>query len=172
MKNAHVAIVAAFALTGISAAGQDKPGYPITVKADSSSRAVWAAQLGSSLDDILRKAAPPVVFGRGERSGIVRVRFECGANGRPEHVRLLQANGDIALDHHALRAVSKLDLHPLPGLVGRNEVVQANIIYASGERQFAQLSRKLRRIEQARLAKSPQERAVLAISNAGLARTS
>ncbi|WP_435199413.1 energy transducer TonB family protein [Qipengyuania sp. 902] len=101
-------------------------------------------------------------------SGAASVRFTAGVDGRPENVTIYRKSGSSQVDRASRRAVSRLtSLSPLPRGSANGQVIQANIIFANNEKQAERLSRQLAREESRRLASSPAERSVLALTVGG-----
>ncbi|MFW2349825.1 energy transducer TonB family protein [Qipengyuania sp.] len=151
MKLPLFALGAALSLTAVPASSQN-----IVVSADTA-----AIDLVSrDLDRTLLRAEWPRPRTTGE--GLVMVRFQRGADGRPAQVTLYRASGRQDVDRLALRAVAALGRSaPLPAIGGAGQVFQANVILANSGRTHASLQGQLVRLEQARLA-DPRERSVLA----------
>lgn len=102
---------------------------------------------------------------REEANGIAKVRFQVGEDGRAANIEMYQRSGHTQVDRAAQRAVRGLSsLSPLPFGSEDGQVIQANIIVASSQPQMDRLTRKLVREETARIASSPRERAVLALT--------
>ena len=100
-----------------------------------------------------------------DASGISKVRFQAGPDGKAVHVKTYEGSGNGALDRVARKAVSRLtSLNPMPYGSEQGQVIQANIIVASTHSQLERLSRRLAREEAARIARSPDERKVLALT--------
>jgi hypothetical protein len=102
-----------------------------------------------------------------EPSGIAQVRFRTGSDGRAHVISTYRKSGDGRLDHEAIRAVERLtSLASVPEQVKPGRMVQVNIIVASTRSQFDRLSKRLARDEAERIASSPREKAVLALTMA------
>ncbi|WP_324828617.1 TonB family protein [Qipengyuania zhejiangensis] len=102
---------------------------------------------------------------RFDSHGIVKIRFRSSEDGRPVDISTYQSSGRNQLDAAARRAVRGLtSLAPLPRGANGANVIQANIIVAQSERQMENYTRRLAREEAARIASSPEERAVLALT--------
>lgn len=98
-------------------------------------------------------------------AGIAKVRFQAGADGRAVNIRTYRRSGDRMLDVRARQVVGRLSsLYPLPDGASAGTVIQANIIVARSRRHLDQLTRKLAREEAQRMAASPEERTVLALT--------
>lgn len=104
----------------------------------------WASAVSRDIDSRLDY---PSYFGReGTPSGIVSVRFNCSGDGTASNVSVTRPSGDRRLDRAATYAVSHLkSLHPMPGVLATNQLVQANIFFAESEQQLAQQTDQLRR---------------------------
>ncbi len=99
--------------------------------------------------------------------GISIVRFTRASDGDVENVKLYRASGKRGFDRVAMRAVSRLrSLDSVPAGVGRDQVYQANIIFAENVRDAGDLNRQLAAEEAARIASSPAERRILALGSA------
>ncbi len=85
--------------------------------------------------------------------GITIVRFTRASDGEPDNVRLYRRSGKHNLDRTAMRAVRRLDsLDAVPRGVGRDQIYQANIIFANDGYGFAKLQEQLDAEETARMA--------------------
>ena len=125
--------------------------------------ATFVQEVSRDLDARLQQTNLPV---RSSSTGIVKVRFRPGEDGRPMAVSTYQSSGSQALDRVAKRAVAGLsDLTRFPEGMNSSQVVQANIIFANSEAHQQRLARKLAKQEAIRMAQSDQERAVLAVAN-------
>ncbi|WP_369026239.1 TonB family protein [Qipengyuania sp. RANM35] len=115
--------------------------------------------------DLEARLAATRIDPRWDAKGIVQVRFQAGGDGRPTNIAMYRSSGNSQLDRAARRAVSGLtSLDPMPVGSSDDQVIQANILVASSDAQMARLTRKLARDEAARIARSPRERAVLALT--------
>lgn len=98
-------------------------------------------------------------------TGISKVRFQAGPDGKAANVKTYKGSGSTELDRVARKAVTQLtSLSPMPYGSERGQVIQANIIVASSEHQLDRLTRQLAREEAARIARGPEERKVLALT--------
>ncbi|MGQ7830605.1 energy transducer TonB family protein [Altererythrobacter sp. Z27] len=89
------------------------------------------------------------------RGGFAQVRFQVDPEGRAENVTLYRKSGDRQVDRTALRAVERLDsIGELPAGYPDDQVIQANIVLARSESQMASLNKRLRRVEEARIAEA------------------
>lgn len=87
-------------------------------------------------------------------NGITIVRFTRDAQGEADNVRIYRKSGKYGLDRTAMRAVKRLEsLDRVPIGTSEDQVYQANIVFASNERNMARLTDKLAGEEAARLAR-------------------
>lgn len=108
---------------------------------------------------------------RGEAVSIVR--FTRDNDGHPADVTIFRASGKRGFDRIAMRAVSRLhSLDRLPEGVGRNQLYQANIIFAETGWKADELRQELAAEEAARIASSPSEGEVFAFGSATTGSTS
>ncbi|MBX7532769.1 hypothetical protein K3165_07530 [Qipengyuania sp. 1XM1-15A] len=97
-------------------------------------------------------------------NAIAIVRFERDEEGDPTNARIYRASGDKRIDRVSVRAVSGLrSLDDFPMGLEEDQVFQANIIFADNRRSYEELSEELAEFEEARLAKGPEEREVIAL---------
>ncbi|QZD93935.1 energy transducer TonB [Qipengyuania gelatinilytica] len=97
-------------------------------------------------------------------NGIAIVRFERDEEGDPANARIYRASGDKRIDRVSVRAVSGLrSLDTFPTALGEDQVFQANIIFADNRRSMEELTQELAALEEARLARGPEEREVIAL---------
>lgn len=90
----------------------------------------WTVRMTRLLDQEMRYPRP--AFGREAASGMVRVKFNCSEDGRPDKVILLKSSGDPNTDQAALRAVKRLaSLHPMPTGFTPEQKFEAVLILAS-----------------------------------------
>ena len=97
--------------------------------------------------------------------GYAIVRFERGEDGRPANVTFYRRSGSASVDRLARSAVRRLGAKtglPVTGVA--NQTYQANIVVANSERSHRALVAGLVRAEKQRLASSPAESTVLALS--------
>ena len=118
------AIVAACLLVA-GAVAQPSPATP-----NSSSDAVtfktWAVRVQKELDRNLRY--PSDLMGEYPRGGVVRVKFNCSDDGRPDKVTIARSSGNRLLDKAALQAVQRMaSMHPLPASFARDQKFAALI---------------------------------------------
>lgn len=126
------------------------------------SHANFVAQVSKDLD---RQLARIHFDPREDATGIAKVRFQASPDGRATQVEIYQRSGSGQLDSAARRAVRGLtNLTPLPYGSEDGQVIQANIVVAGSRQEMQRLTSRLSREEAARIARSPQERAVLALT--------
>lgn len=102
---------------------------------------------------------------RSGNSGLTKVRFRADSDGKATSIKTYKGSGNTEIDRVARKAVSRLtSLSPMPYGSGRQQVIQANIIVASSDRDLDRLSRRLAREEAARMAQGPEEQQVLALT--------
>ncbi|WP_157799429.1 energy transducer TonB [Qipengyuania seohaensis] len=125
----------------------------------------FVQEVSKDLDTELRRMR---IDHRWTPSGIVKVRFQAGADGRPAAMETYESSGSKRLDRRVQDAVGRIDsLLPLPASAGPDPIIQANVIVAAGRTSRESLERKLAESEARRLAsKDPEERAVLALNMA------
>ncbi|MBO6768723.1 MAG: energy transducer TonB [Erythrobacter sp.] len=154
MKTPLIALAGVLLMTAVPAISQD-----IIVSAE---EAAAVERISRELDRNL--VAADWSRNRSAGEGIAMVRFQRGADGRPVNVKIYRRSGSGSVDRLARRAVNRLGLSvPLPAIGGDGQLFQANIIVASSDAEFANLSTTLGKLEKARLA-DPRERAVFAFS--------
>ncbi|GAA4049102.1 energy transducer TonB family protein [Parerythrobacter jejuensis] len=99
-------------------------------------------------------------------SGIVQVRFQLDAKGRPANMQTYRSSGSVSTDRAARWAVRRLsDLDQGPAQASAGQVFQANIIFADSAAQKAHYAEKLAYIERRRLASAAAERGVIALGS-------
>lgn len=124
-------------------------------------RAAFVAKVSQDLDRQLENVVTFRHMDQGE--GIAIVRFESDAAGEPTNLQVYRKSGSYARDRQAVRAVKGLSgLSAIPGGLARNQVFQANIIFADDRRSHGQLADTLAKEEAKRLARGDDERHVLA----------
>ena len=120
----------------------------------------WQADVTRSLDRRLANAdrqtrTNPV-------SGIVQLRFTLDGYGVPHDFDVVTSSGDRSTDLVAKRAVRGLNqLSEAPVLDASGQTFQANIVFASNADEREMLTKKLAKMEQARLARSSSETSVI-----------
>lgn len=96
-------------------------------------------------------------------SGIVQVRFTLDERGRPHDMELYNSSGHVATDRVAMKALRGIQgFDEAPVIDARNQLFQANVIYARDAFEYQDLAAELKAREHIRLAKSASERTVLA----------
>jgi periplasmic protein TonB len=90
----------------------------------------WTDRMTGMLDDEIRRLPS---ISRATNEGVVRVKFNCSATGRPDKVTLLKGSGSASLDARAIRVVKRLaSLHPLPSGFKPDQKFVAVLVFASG----------------------------------------
>lgn len=113
----------------------------IEVRAD---RSGWTQAMSRGIGDNLRY--PYVVGADQQPSGIVRIAFRNGADGRPTDVRVIESSSFPALDKVAVNAIEKAGTaHPAPTGYSNDHTMQAWVYFAQTEREERQLTSRLRR---------------------------
>lgn len=136
----------------------------ITVMPDRTTTEQFVAEVSHDLDRALGQVRIPSWQLRG---GITQVRFQVDDEGKSENVTLYRRSGDPVADRVALKAVKRLNsMGPLPRGLTEDQVIQANIIMATGEPQMERLQKRLAREEAARIAEAGQSQSppVLALT--------
>ena len=114
------------------------------------SREAFVERVSQDLDKQLERAAR---LNEPHGNGIAIVRFTRDAEGGADDVRIYRASGKFGIDRIAMRAVNRLDsLDRVPAGTPRNQVYQANIIFARSKQELARLAGQLAAEEAARLA--------------------
>lgn len=95
--------------------------------------------------------------------GIVQIRFTLDETGRPHEMTVYNSSGDVATDRVAMKALRGIrGFDEAPVLDAKDQLFQANVIYASDTFEYQDLAAELKAREQMRLVKSASERTVLA----------
>ncbi len=129
-----------------------------TVYADTHASAAWAGRVSDNLSNSLRYPNTPT-------SGFVSVRFECGPDGKPVNVAILD-HSKGRFDAEAIRAVRGLrSLHPLPQSMVPGQQLQANLVFATNQYELARQTGRLQQAEAKRLATSRAEHKVLVLNS-------
>ncbi len=129
------ALLAAVAALPAMAAQSDG----IEVRADPSG---WTQAMSRGIGDNLRY--PYVVGADRQPSGIVRIAFRNGADGRPADVRVVQSSSFPALDKVAVAAIERAGAaHPAPASYDAARPLQAWVYFAQTEREERMLTRQL-----------------------------
>ncbi|MBX7494898.1 hypothetical protein K3172_03380 [Qipengyuania sp. 6B39] len=101
-------------------------------------------------------------------TGFTSVRFQCGPDGKARNIATFGGTGSRRIDQLGRRAVARLtSLTPQSYGIDEGQLIQANIIVAPNDKQMKRMRDKLERAEADRLARSPREKAVLALTMAG-----
>lgn len=123
------------ALVACPSAATANPHQDIVAVAPNPSVAQWTDALSHRLEGALRY---PYAFREPTPSGGVSVTFKCSEDGAPAAIRVVRRSGSSRLDRAAVAAIHRIkSLHPLPAGMSRNQLFQANIIFAADERILA-----------------------------------
>lgn len=115
-----------------------------TVYADRHSKDVWIERVSDDLSDNLGYPNTPT-------SGFVSVRFECGPDGTPANIKVIN-HSNSRFDAPSVRAVQLLrNLHPLPENIAPGQAFQANLIFAANEYELARQARLMQQAEATRV---------------------
>lgn len=145
----------AFAAAAAPALSEQKE---IVVSSDSA-----IAEISRDLDSQLEVAAGLAREAHGD--GYAIVRFERGADGRPENVTFYRRSGSSSVDRLARTAVRRLGAREgLPDTGVANQQFQANIVLATSQDSLRELSAELAKAERQRMASSGAESTVLALT--------
>lgn len=158
-KTSRHALTLALALAfGAAAAPAVSGPRDIVVSSDSA-----VAEVSQDLNRQLDLTARQMRETHGD--GYAILRFERGADGRPENVTFYRRSGSSSVDRLARTAVRRLGGRDgLPDTGVSNQAYQANIVLANSEESRRKLAFALMQAEKQRLASSPAERTVLALS--------
>ncbi len=130
----------------------------LTVLAETRPTAAWVSRVSHELNRNLQYPNTPT-------SGFVSVRFECGPDGKPVNVAVLN-HSRARFDAAAIRAVRQLrSLHPLPNNIGPGRQMQANLVFAANQDELIRQGRLLQQAEAKRLATSRPEHEILVLSS-------
>ena len=138
------ALLAALAVSSVMSGALLAQGQTIVVTSPRDAVTQWAAAVSRDLDSALKY---PRFMGRQRpATGIVSVRFNCSDDGRADNVVVTRHSGSRVLDRAAIQAISQIrSLHPIPGELATNQLVQANIYFAEDESDLQQQKAQLRR---------------------------
>lgn len=143
-----------FATSGVATYAQNEH----TVYAGKHTKSVWANRVSNDLSGKLEYPNTPT-------SGFVSVRFECGPDGKPINIVVVN-HSHSRFDAKSIRAVRSLrSLHPLPTSIKTGQKMQANLIFATNEYQLSRQALLLERAEATRLSASQSEQTVLVLSS-------
>lgn len=153
-----LACALALAAAGNPALSQPAPSQDeIVVSSDAA-----VAELSRDLD---RQLSASWLDRNGNGEGYAIVRFERGADGRPDNVTFYRRSGSGSVDRMARTAVRRLGAERgLPVTKDPEQKFQANIVVANSRQAHKKLVHRLAQAEARRLASSPAERTVLALS--------
>jgi TonB family protein len=98
--------------------------------------------------DLESKMAPPRSLTGAFDEGLVKVRFVCSRDGKPERVAILQSSGSNSLDHAALRTVRRLSsLHPMVEGMRPNQQIVAQMLYINSYTPRRTVARRIKEAE-------------------------
>lgn len=141
MKRSVLACLAIVSAIPAAAAPGD-PNNDIVAVAPNTSIQQWVSTVSERLDGTLRY---PYTFREPAPSGTVSVTFKCSESGEPAAIQVVRQSGNSSLDRAAVSAVQRIkSLHPLPMGIGREQLFQANIVFATDERALAKEEAALR----------------------------
>lgn len=137
-------LLAALAASSVMSGALLAQGQTIVVTSPRDAVTQWAAAVSQDLDNSL---IYPRFLGKQQRAtGVVSVRFNCSYGGKAENVVVTRHSGSRALDRAATRAISQItSLHPIPGELASNQLVQANIYFAVDDSELQQQRAQLHR---------------------------
>ena len=138
------ALLAALAVSSVMSGALLAQGQTIVVTSPRDGVTQWAAAVSRDLDRSLKFQR----FMRPQQhaTGIVSVRFNCSDDGRAVNLVVTRHSGSRVLDGAAIQAISQIrSLHPIPGELASNQLVQANIYFAADESELQQQQAQLRR---------------------------
>lgn len=160
MKNITLAaLVASFAIFPVQAQDQDYSNYE-NVVIGGRSLDKFVSDVSKDLDRTLNRSSRPV---RG--TGIVQVLFKCGPDGKPTNISYYRKDNDRDVNRFAVHAVSRIPtMHPLPSGISEGQQYMANIIIARSTFELDNLSKKLNRSEQLRIAAAKGSNRVFAFN--------
>ena len=122
-------------------------------------------------NDLNRQLVQADKFNEPIKDGIVIVRFTRSEEGEAQDIHLYRKSGRTGLDRLARKAVARLEtLDALPSGVERDQLYQANIIFASTEAGARRLKGKLAEEEAVRMAANNDRAMVIAIGNRATSR--
>ena len=139
------ALLAALAVSSVMSGALLAQGQTIVVTSHRDAATQWASVVSRDLNKTLRY--PSFLGPQQPATGVVSVRFNCSDDGRAANVVVTRRSGSQVLDRAAINAISQIrSLHPIPGELASNQLVQANIYFAADEsqlqRQVAQMHRE------------------------------
>lgn len=138
----QVALLLLAMVLALPSAAAGNPNPDIVAVAPNLTIPGWVASISDRLD---RKLSYPYYFGMPVPSGGVSVTFRCSDDGSPGSIRVVRRSGHASLDRAAVAAIQRLKtLHPLPAGVRRDQLFQANIVFAVDEATLARETAALR----------------------------
>ena len=134
--------LACLALMVLPTAAQGKSEREILALGQSDEVQHWIALVSRQIDATLRY---PYVLRESTPTGGVSVTFRRSDSGAPDAIRIARSSGSRVLDQAALSAIRRIKtLHPLPESVGRDQLLRANIVFATDAKTLAREEKALR----------------------------
>ncbi len=135
-KDLAVAFAAAALVVPARLAAQTSPAEQVTL-------VQWGERVGKELNQRIRY--PTMIGGIPFATGVVRVKFNCSENGRPNNVAVIKGSGSRALDKAAVEAVQHVaTLHPLPDGMGHDQPYQAVILFETDQNAYDRALARIR----------------------------
>ena len=157
------AFLAALAVSSVMSGALLAQGQTIVMTSHRDAVTQWASAISRDLDSSLR--FPRFLGAQQQATGVVSVRFNCSDDGRAGNVVVTRHSGSLVLDRAAVRAISQIrSLHPIPGELATNQLVQANIFFALDENQLQQQVAQLHRERTASLAAGKGDNHLVALN--------
>ena len=136
-------LLAALAVSSVMSGAVLAQGQAIVVTSPRNAVTQWAAAVSRDLNNALKYQ---FLGPKDHATGIVSVRFNCSDDGRAVNLVVTRHSGSRALDREAIQVFSQIrSLHPIPGELASNQLVQANIYFAADESELQQQQAQLRR---------------------------
>lgn len=103
----------------------------------------WINRIETEVD---RQLAAQRTGNRVDRTGVVRVKFNCSETGRTDKVSVLRSSGSLDLDLAAAQAVRRVAvMHPLATGIRTDQVYFADIVFGTADNESYRHERALRR---------------------------
>ncbi|WP_209348844.1 energy transducer TonB [Pontixanthobacter sp. CEM42] len=158
-----LALGLAASLTPIAANAGATPSQDIVVRSQSAMEQ-WASDTTRDLNRQLNIGAKHKNLGSAQ--GIVQVRFETDASGKPVNLEVYRSSGNPTADRTATWAVRRLDgLNDAPVNNAAGARFQANIIFANTRADKQRFVAELATSERVRLARSVAESEVISLGS-------
>ena len=154
----QIAIAPALAAAAVAAlgtpalAGETRQDIVVTSPADMKA---WQSDTTRTLNRLLERE--PRMRNTNPSPGIVQLTFDMGANGKPANIELRSKTTNWVSVQAARSAVRRLDLSAVPVTNSDNARFIANVVFANGTREHADLMAQLKESERARLASGEAE---------------